>query len=47
MSLLFEKYTAVALKQIVLNIRMPECFISCQVCYKGCVMSIMGFFWHF
>lgn len=44
MSLLFEKCTAVALKQIVLNIRIPEFFINCQVCYRGCVMSFMGFF---
>lgn len=47
MSLLFEKCMAFVLKQLVLSIRMPAFFVSCQVCYKGCVMSFMYFFWHF
>lgn len=47
MSLLFEKCMAFVLKQLVLSIRMPAFFVSCQVCYKGCVMSFMCFFWHF
>lgn len=36
MSLLFEKCMAGVLTQIVPNVRTPEFFISCQVCYKGC-----------
>lgn len=36
MSLLFEKCMAFVLKQLVLSIRMPAFFVSCQVCYKGC-----------